>query len=258
MDLLVEAELKTALAAEGCPICRVGEEAASRYIRFTLHEGVNDPATRGRLASTWGFCRHHAWHFLRLEWGAMQGGLGTATITEALLETAEQLLGDDLGVQIVGVSRRRRRVSVEKLVRSPTPSGACPACDVQARHEGYALTVALAVLEDEPWQQRFRDSDGLCLSHLREALTRGDAPNRVRWIVEDRRRRLRGLLADPEEYIRKHDYRFSHEPYGPERDAFVRAVAALAGSWFDLPGRSPDHARKEAEQSRAQEGGHHG
>lgn len=259
MDALVGSELKEALAKLGCPVCRVGEEAASRYVRFTLHESVNDPATRARLARAWGFCRRHAWHFLRWEELTRRDGLGTAIIAEALLETAKELL--DGYAASPSAERRRRKAGrpiLEMLVRDLTPAGECPACDVQARHEAYALTVALAVLEEEAWRERFERSDGLCLSHPREALASRAAPDRLRWIVEDHRRRLRRLLLDLGEYIRKHDYRFSQEPYGPEGDAAVRATGTLAGSWFDLPGRAAGAEGREAMQVEAKEGNQHG
>ena len=96
------------------------------------------------------------------------------------------------------------------------------------------------------------------MSHLRNALTGRAAPDGLRWIVEDHRRRLQQLLADLGEYIRKHDYRFSHEPYGPERDAVVRATDTLAGSWFDLPRRPSGREGSEAERVEAKGGEHHG
>jgi len=37
----------------------------------------------------------------------------------------------------------------------------------------------------------------------------------------------------PSEFIRKNDYRFRHETWGEERDAWLRAIAALAGAHFD-------------------------
>ena len=60
MDVLVEVELKDALALPGCALCRIGEDAARRYLRFLLHESVNDVAVRARLIAAWGFCRRHA------------------------------------------------------------------------------------------------------------------------------------------------------------------------------------------------------
>lgn len=260
MDLLVEAELKRALGARGCSICRVGEEAARRYLRFTLHESVNDPATRARLAAAWGFCRRHAWHFLRWEEVTMRDGLGTAILAEALLRTAKELL--EAHTRVPSVEGRRKKgaqAALEKLVRDLTPAGECPACHVQGQHEAYALTVALAGLEGEAWRERLAASDGLCLAHLRHALTSGTAPDRLRWLVEDHRRRSHELLADLEAYIRKHDYRFSHEPYGRERDVTQRATATLAGSWFDLPRRFAERDRSHGERVRAEEeGDHHG
>lgn len=38
------------------------------------------------------------------------------------------------------------------------------------------------------------------------------------------------LSSELGEYLRKHDYRFSHEAYGEERDAFIRATEILVGA----------------------------
>jgi len=45
-------------------------------------------------------------------------------------------------------------------------------------------------------------------------------------------RNLHGELA---EFIRKHDHRFGHEPFGAEKDAWLRTVAMFAGE----AGREP-------------------
>jgi hypothetical protein len=39
--------------------------------------------------------------------------------------------------------------------------------------------------------------------------------------------RLAALQAELEEIVRKNDYRFRGEPWGPERDAWLRALAKL-------------------------------
>lgn len=259
MDLLVEAELKHALAAAGCPLCRTGEEAVQRYLRFILHESVNDPATRSRLARAWGFCRRHAWHFLGLEWTTKRDGLSTANLSEAFIQSVEEILDAYLRDPTPEAGGKRKvRAKAEKVVRALTPSGQCPACELQARHEAYALTVLLRALEQPAWRERFSRSDGFCLVHLRSALNREDACPHARWIVEDHRRRFRDLLRDLEEYMRKHDYRFSHEPYGRERDVTFRATEALAGTWFDLPRRPPAGDGREADDVEAKGGGIHG
>jgi hypothetical protein len=45
----------------------------------------------------------------------------------------------------------------------------------------------------------------------------------------------RGLHGELSEFIRKHDHRFSQEPFGVEKDSWTRAVAALAGSADSTP-----------------------
>jgi hypothetical protein len=238
MDLLVEAELRDAAARPGCSLCRVGEEAAQRYLRYVLHEGVNDGATRIRLDRSWGFCRRHAWHFLGLEWGSMHDSLGMATLSEGLVDAA----GDILDAFLDAPPPRSRargagRAPLEGLARALEPAESCRACQVQAEHESYAATVLARTLEDPGWRQRFIESDGLCLVHFRAVVLTEESPERLRWLIEDYRRRLRELRSDLEEYARKHDYRFSQERYGREADVAVRATETLSGSWFDLPRR---------------------
>jgi hypothetical protein len=258
MDLLVEAALRRAAGSLGCLLCRVGEEAAIRYLRTVLGEGVNDGATQCRLHQSWGFCRRHAWQFLGLEWGAMNDSLGTATIAEGLVEAAGDLLDTHLAS---GDGERRKkavvRTAVQNLVWALTPAEPCPACRVQAEQEDYALTVLVHVLDDLGWRERFAASPGLCLPHLRVALASSDATERADWIVADSRRRLRELQLDLEEYGRKHDHRFSQDRYGSEFDAPLRAVGVLAGSWFDLPRRPRPTTDRTRSEARVKEGEQH-
>jgi hypothetical protein len=43
------------------------------------------------------------------------------------------------------------------------------------------------------------------------------------------------LHAELAEIIRKHDYRYRDEPWGPEKDAWSRAAAKLAGEQPEGP-----------------------
>lgn len=255
MDLLIEAALRRAAASSGCLLCRVGEEAAVRYLRTVLGEGVNDGAIQCRLHQSWGFCRRHAWQFLGLEWDVVNDSLGTATLAEGLVEAAANLLDSHLAN---GNGERRKkaaaRTAIQNLARALTPVEPCPACRVQTEQEDYALTVLVHVLDDPGWRERFEASPGLCLPHLRVALATSDATARADWLVADSRRRLRELQLDLEEYGRKHDYRFSQDRYGPEFDAPLRAVGILAGSWFDLPRRPRPTTERTPSEARVNEG----
>lgn len=256
MDLLVEAELRRAASRPGCVLCRVGEDAALRYIRTVLHEGATDAATLSRLDRSWGFCRRHAWQLLGHEWGAMGDSLGTATVSEGLVDAATHLLDTCLASRSELRRRRgRAHAALEGLTRALAPAQPCPTCQAQGDHEEYAARVLVHSLDDPKWRQQFAASAGLCLSHLRAALAAVDDGERVEWLIEDARRRLRELLLDLEEYGRKHDYRFSEERYGREFDAALRAVEMLAGSWFDVPPRPRPVADRAGRMARVKDGG---
>ncbi len=166
----------------------------------------------------------------------MHDNLGAATLSEGLVEAAEGILGAFLDAATSRSQRRgTRRASLERLAGELAPAGPCPACQVQAEHESYVATVLVRTLEDPGWRQRFIESDGLCLAHFRGAVLAEETPERLRWLIEDQRRRLHELRSELEEYGRKHDYRFTEERYGREADVAVRATEALAAGWFDLP-----------------------
>lgn len=244
MDLLTTARLKEALQSRGCPICRIGEETARRYLSSILHEFVNDLTFRLKLVDSWGFCRRHAWGFLSLEQARFQGdGMSTANLAQWQIGRVLELLR-----QAEGLPARRQRGrwlrkggDLEAFLRPRLePSRECPACDSQHRSEQYALEVLFEHLREEGEVTRlFRNSSGLCLAHLRAALEARDGEAGTPVLLDTQRARLEELHGELEEYLRKHDYRFSDEPYGPETDAFVKATEFLAGLWWDLPGRGP-------------------
>jgi hypothetical protein len=260
MDVLVEVELKDALALPGCGLCRIGEGAARRYLRFLLHESVNDVAVRARLIAAWGFCRRHAWHFLRFEAESMHDGLSTATLGEGLIEAVQHALGTSPAPHGNGrPGKRERRRRLQALRQALAPQAGCPACDQQRQAETYSVSVLTKLLTDVAWRERVATSEGLCVPHLRLAVTEAEseAIDQIDWLLDDHRRRLARLLGDLKEYIRKHDYRFADEPPGAEADAFRRATALLAGLWFELPGRreSKGEPSREAPHAHTSAGG---
>jgi hypothetical protein len=247
MDALVEIELKEAFPRSGCALCRIGEDAVRRYLRFFLHEQVNDAASRLRLIAARGFCRRHAWHFVRFEARTLDDALSTAVVSEGLIESFRSLLAAAPAAAGARRMRRQNQRRLQGLTEALTPTAECPACDEQRRAEDYAGSVLLAILEDPAWRERVMQSDGVCLRHLGAVIAGAEvkAIDTVDWLVADYVRRFHALLGELTEYMRKHDYRFSDEPYGSEADAPVRAMALLAGSWFDLPAANDTRVRRD-------------
>ncbi len=191
-------ELKEALALGGCALCRLSARAVERYLRGLLHEFVNDAGVRERLRASGGFCPRHSWRLQRL--------------------------GDPLGISILW----RDLLRLPLTASGRRGSSACPACEVAEEAEKRYLEVLFEHLGAGGLREEYETSDGLCLPHLAEALPRSRGEAR-RFLLEAESRKLSGLAAELDEIVRKNDYRFREEPWGDEKDAWIRATRKLAG-----------------------------
>lgn len=210
-------ELRDALQAGGCPLCRLGRRAATRYIDTLNYEGVNDPGLRNTLRNAHGFCHRHAW-----EWTRMRGSpLGVAIVYQNLVRDLIETLE---GREPVVTRARGRRRGKERLAAAEV----CPACRFEEEAaQRYCLTL-LAHLDEPGLADAYAQAGGLCLPHLRALLAEADDAQ-ARTVEGWQLAIYRALHGELAEFIRKHDHRFSHEPFGAEKDAWTRAVASLAG-----------------------------
>jgi hypothetical protein len=198
-------DLSEALARAGCAVCRLVAIATDRYLRSLLHESVNDPGVRERLRASHGFCSEHSWQLQRR--------------------------GDPLGISILW-----RDLLTQALESSNGPwtekgrgrSAMCPACEVAAEAEQRYLETLVEHLASGSLRREYDASPGLCLPHLRKALRQGPAGARA-FLLGSEAAKLSRLSQELAEVIRKHDYRFRDEPWGAERDAWIRATSKLAG-----------------------------
>ncbi|MGQ9489796.1 MAG: DUF6062 family protein [Anaerolineae bacterium] len=206
-------ELMDALRTGGCPLCHLGRRAASRYIETLNYEGVNDPGLRRYLRDAHGLCHRHAWEWTKLRGSPLGMAIVYRNLVKDLAETSQRQAED-----------RGRRPAAARLA----PADRCPAC--RARDEAvqrYGRTL-LKWLGREELAAAYASAGGLCLPHLRELLgIANDA--QARTMLAWQGAIYRNLIAQLDEFIRKHDHRFQDEPFGVEKDAWLRAVAALAG-----------------------------
>jgi hypothetical protein len=230
-------ELKDALAQPGCALCRLGERYGQTYLRWLLLERVNDLTTRITLAQSWGFCVSHAWMLQEMEWERDKDGMGTAILWEWLIERyrihlAQSLeTSDALQQRLLHRWRRRQRSRLAaQLLLELTPQGLCPACASQRQSEEYALGVLTQHLAEEAaLRVLYRQSGGLCMPHFTAALKAAQVDEVVHYLVEVQLETLTRCTGELHEYLRKHDPRFSQEPYGSEMGACIRATELLAG-----------------------------
>ena len=210
-------ELLAALDLAGCPLCRLSTRSVIEYFATLGYEQVNDVDLRDELRAGGGFCQRHAWLFHE----AGGNRLGVAIIYRDLLGYLRQ-----------GVERGRPGAGLfQRLAGKPRPAARpCAACRIERDAEQRYRAALLEHLAAEDVQARYAASEGLCLDHLRRALEQEPGGAAPRFLRLDMAGRLDRQLADLDEYIRKHDYRFRHEGLEAEREAPRQAVRRVVGN----------------------------
>jgi len=196
-------ELRDACRNNGCPICRLLRKAEHRYLENLLYERVNDPPTRLALRESLGLCREHSFKFL-----SMGDAFGVAIIYEDLLQATV------------------KRLDEEEL---PQASAECPVCTNRQQSERRYVETANRHLDDHEFQQVLHASDGVCLPHLR-LITVKLQGDRKKFLLAAQKQVLDRRIAQLNEFIRKHDYRFSREKITEEEaSSRRRAIHFLVG-----------------------------
>lgn len=212
----------------GCPICTLVATSVGRYMGSTNYDSVSDPEIRLHFEASQGFCNPHAQQWLREAFV-----LGTAHIyRDVLLVTSrdlkrESFRGGVMGGKMTAFANRRRAAGNDSAL---SPREECPACAIHDETEHRLLRTLLKGLGEDDFATAYAASDGLCLPHLRRALA--SAPNRTAFDrLQQRALDTQAvLIAQLNETIRKHDYRFRHEPAGEEKGSPSRAVDHVAGA----------------------------
>lgn len=218
-----------ACAQPGCPLCRVSDRWAARFVAAILYEEVTDPHTRGRLKESFGFCRDHAWR--ATEVGTTLLGMsiiyrGLVTQIAAALANATTPDKKRWWHSLGG----RTPAGAEASLPGLSAQTACPACIYLRDMEASAL---VAITDALPANERLcaglsQAHGGLCLPHLRGALAAA-SPGAFAFLQASTLTKLGALQADLDEFIRKYDHRFNKEEWGDERDSWQRAVAWMVG-----------------------------
>ena len=236
-------DLRDALAQPGCVVCRLKANSADRFLDSLLWECVTDPDKRQDIRQARGFCREHAWRLARA--GA---ALGVAIILRDVLQDALRTM-DKATFQATPpwslrrvyetLDPRQQAAATAVLVSQLEPQITCLACGWAEKMERIYLQVLVShLLGEEGLLAAYEPSDGLCLPHFRQALALVRDERVFEALIGAQQATWERLVNDLSEFIRKSDYRFKHESWGEERDAWLRAIAALAGARFDRDDQS--------------------
>ena len=246
---IVTLELRGAFRHPGCPICRVKQVTADRYILRLLWENVNDFTTRLHLVRGLGFCPEHTWQVYHTEVDQFGDGLGISIIYEHLTRLiVGGLLGFEASLPVSTPEHRhwwqRGWVRLRAWLRRPSPSRSAPQRDDLVPSEEcrvcfHARTTEQNDIEwlvqgcaDMGFRNKYAASDGLCLTHLRQALERAARydPDVARFLADDAAKRMSELVTDLSEYGRKHGWQYRHEvKTDGEQDSPRRASQFFGG-----------------------------
>jgi hypothetical protein len=202
-----------------CALCDLEVRAQQRYFDSLLYENVNDPGVRRELARSRGYCTRHA-HALV----SFQDTLGTAILYRDQVELFLAFLAGYTGAPC------RRRWSRGKPQKEWVTGLRCPACRRQEELRRTSISIVLTWLHDSELGSAFARAPGPCTPHLLALLDECVEGETRRFLVETQRAKLARLANELDEFRRKSGYGGRHEAFGPERDAWVRAVVLMVGN----------------------------
>ncbi len=229
---LTAVRIEEAMKQKGCPVCRLGVEAAEHSVDSFLWENVNDPVVRKPIIDAYGFCPEHTRLLVTMEMASSGPVLGVNMIYEQL----GRLVGNELKQLSFG---QRISLSIKEWWRQIIngdraaadgnylpPRGVCPVCALQAQANLNTLTALFEELEDQqdPLWDAYQESEGICLAHLRIGLNHlsGRFPKASRRIADDASQRLLQQSKDMLEYIRKNNWEYRQEKITPEESTAWR------------------------------------
>jgi len=211
---LLEAIQMPELAAgqPACAVCRLSEAGVERSIRTLFAEFINDEPIRLLVRRSRGFCARHTPLIARL---------GDPLAVAILYSDLASLTLEDWEAKSKGEGAFARIRTKSTAAQTP-----CPACTAERETEDrYCHSLADGLGSDRVWSV-LETGQALCVPHI-EQTAAAAKPIFAATLRKLAAHRLDTLRAELDAIIRHSDYRFRDEPWGSERDAWLRALRHL-------------------------------
>ena len=221
-------DLRDALAQPGCPVCSLVERNSFRFLDALLYERVNDVGTRQGLRKSLGFCNWHAWKCLEVPNAPLGLGIIHQDLLGQILERLSRIQRS-FPMRIPFLRRLRKKGKAKKDLPSIRPGHSCPACQSVRFFEEMYLGILLDYIPEEDFGNQFSVSSGICFPHLNIAIELYPRHGNLGLLIQRQMEKWESLRAELGEFIRKHDYKYNHEPWGAESDSWKRALEMLVG-----------------------------
>ncbi|HZU57937.1 MAG TPA: DUF6062 family protein [Actinocrinis sp.] len=208
---VVTSWLRQGLRNRMCPLCRVAHKADREYIWHFYDEASNDMGVVDEVRRAYGFCAEHMEMLRRIDVEDMKTTLSISVLlADTFAGIVEQL-------QSLGPGSR-------------FAPARCPACANREDHLRRNADYLLDLLATSPgYREEFEASPGLCFPHFELAWEQARTRSDRELLLAVQRDASRSLLGELREHVRKHDDKYRHEPKGPERDSWQRAIFLTTG-----------------------------
>lgn len=199
-------ELRDRMSDDRCPVCQLIHDRISQHMDTFLYEGVTDRDLRRIIRDAKGFCNYHAHMMLK------KGD----PLAHALLYT-------DL---ISGAVYHFKNKRIKAVYQH---HAGCLFCRQSHDAEKRYLSVFADGFDRKDFADKYKAGALLCVPHMELIRTHKHKAN-VAAITQITLQKYDELLAHLSELRRKHDYRFTHEPWTEdEKLAWKRVVIVHVG-----------------------------
>lgn len=214
---------------EDCPVCYLCEEDLRNFFRWYFYEYYNDSAWTIKTMDSRGFCSKHSSESIRMgkehEMSLVYEYVIKSTIVKFKRVSEKLKKFEPKNSRIRKVIDNKHLQEIKKLLR---PTEVCPICDTVSKRSSRWIENLLTDLKDEEVKQLYLNSYGLCMNHFNRAIESASHQT-AKILIQKQTEMLEKLNRDLEEYSRKRDYRYSHEPKGEEQNAWIRAIRFFTG-----------------------------
>jgi ribosome biogenesis GTPase A len=199
-----------------CPICAAQSQAVFDFFVHWQYAVSTDEDARRAFTAARGFCWVHTWQFQQI--ASPQGiSEGYAPLVETALAELRQLVERTPQEGAAGVG-------------TLLPTGErCAACRILRETGAAQLARLITYITTSEGQERYRQSQGLCLPHLQSALLSSPQQEAIDFLLDEQANRMEEISEDMRSYVLKRDALRRGLLNTNEENAWRRALLQLAG-----------------------------
>jgi len=202
------------LRTRGCPVCTWLSDKMFEFFAKWQYALSSEESAQATFAASGGFCPRHTWQLV-----AMASPQGLSVGLPMLMDC----LSRDLSNLAV-------LATADPAVAPPSLLDRCAACQFLSSQEQVTVSHLADIIGTESGLASYRESQGVCLPHLRRLLETVDGESLRSELLALGARRCGEWAEDMQNYAMKRDAIRRALLNRDEEDAYYRAIIHLAGA----------------------------